>query len=364
MTLSNHPHDSLLQRLLTPLAESNQEEKFIMARPTLTAPLRIALLLVAAAVVLPNNLAHAQYTLTSLVTTTKDPNLKNGWGLAYLPGGPYWVSDEGTGLSTVYQANGTIVSLVVTVPPASTGTGSPTGIVANTTTGFVITKNGVSGPAAFIFDTLDGTISGWNSSVNGNTAVIAVKNSSANYTGLAIGTSGTQTVLYAANQAQNRIEVYNSNFKLTKTFTDAKLTGLSVYGVAFIKGFVVVTFSGASTGAVDVFSASGKLLKTLVPPTSVLKGPWGLALAPSNFDTLSNTLLVGNVDDGTIHGFSTSTGKLVGQVKDKNNNPISIPGLWGIEFGGGSSNNGNTNQLFFAAGTGGYLTGEFGVINP
>ena len=336
-----------------------------MARPKLTASLRIALLLIATAVILSSNLALAQYTLTSLVTTTKDPNLKNGWGLAYLPGGPYWVSDEGTGLSTVYQANGTIVSLVVTVPSGTTGTGSPTGIVANTTTGFVVKQGTASGPAAFIFDTLDGTISGWNSTVNPNTAVIAVNNSgTANYTGLAIGTSGTQTVLYAANQAKNRIEIYNSNFKLVKTFTDAKLTGLTVYGVAFIKGFVVVTFSGASTGAVDVFSASGTLLKTLVPPTSVLKGPWGLALAPSNFDTLSNTLLVGNVDDGTIHGFSTSTGKLVGQVKDKNNNVISIPGLWGIEFGGGSSNNGNTNQLFFAAGTSGYLTGEFGVINP
>src|SRR5579871_351365 len=335
-----------------------------MVRSKFAAPLRMALLLITAAVILPNNLAQAQYTLTSLVTTTNDPNLRNGWGLAYLPSGPYWVSDEGTGLSTVYQANGTIVSLVVTVPPASTGQGSPTGIVANTTTGFVVTQNGKSGPAAFIFDTLDGTISGWNSSVNPNTAVIAVNNSTANYTGLAIGTSGTQTVLYAANSAQNRIEVYNSNFKLTKTFTDTKLTGLTVYGVAFIKGFVVVTFSGSTTGAVDVFSPSGTLLKTLVPPTSVLKGPWGLALAPKNFDTLSNTLLVGNVDDGTIHGFSTSTGKLVGEVKDKNGNVISIPGLWGLEFGGGSPNNGNTNQLFFAAGTSGYSTGEFGVINP
>ena len=335
-----------------------------MVRSKFAAPLRMALLLITAAVILPNNLAQAQYTLTSLVTTTNDPNLRNGWGLAYLPSGPYWVSDEGTGLSTVYQANGTIVSLVVTVPPASTGKGSPTGIAANTTTGFVVTQNGKSGPAAFIFDTLDGTISGWNSSVNPNTAVIAVNNSTANYTGLAIGTSGAQTVLYAANSAQNRIEVYNSNFKLTKTFTDSKLTGLTVYGVAFIKGFVVVTFSGSTTGAVDVFSPSGTLLKTLVPPTSVLKGPWGLALAPKNFDTLSNTLLVGNVDDGTIHGFSTSTGKLVGEVKDKNGNVISIPGLWGLEFGGGSPNNGNTNQLFFAAGTSGYSTGEFGVINP
>lgn len=336
-----------------------------MARPKLTAPFRIALLLIAAAMVFSSNRALAQYTLTSLVTTTKDPNLKNAWGEAYLPGGPFWVSDEDTGLSTVYQANGTVLSIVVTVPSATTGTGTPTGIVANTTTGFVVTQNGKSGPAAFIFDTLDGTISGWNSSVNANTAVIAVNNNAtSNYTGLAIGTSGTQTVLYAANQAKNQIEIYNSSFKLVKTFRDTKLTGLAVYGVAFIKGFVVVTFSGASTGAVDVFSSSGTFLKTLVPPTSVLKGPWGLALAPKNFDTLSNTLLVGNVDDGTIHGFSTSTGKLVGEVKDKNNNVISIPGLWGLLFGGGSGVNGNTNQLFFTAGTSGYATGEFGVINP
>jgi len=335
-----------------------------MLRPTLNPSVRILLLLIAA-VVLSGDRALAQYTLTSLVTTTQDPNLKNAWGVAYLPGGPFWVSDEVTGLSTVYDANGTIVPLVVTVPPATTGTGTPTGIVANTTKGFVVTQNGKSGPAAFIFDTLDGTISGWNSTVNGTSAVIAVNNSAtANYTGLAIGTSGTQTLLYAANQAKNQIEVYNSSFKLVNTFTDKKLTGLTVYGVAVIKGYVVVTFSGSTTGAVDAFNASGKLLKTLIPPTSVLNGPWGLALAPKNFDTLSNTLLVGNVNDGTIHGFSTTTGKLVGTVKDKNNNVISIPGLWGLLFGGGTTTNGKTNQLFFTAGTGGYFTGEFGVINP
>lgn len=335
-----------------------------MARPTLNASFRVLLLLIAA-VVLYSSQALAQYTLTSLVTTTQDPHLKNGWGMAYLPTGPFWISDEATGLSTVYDANGTIVPLVVTVPSGTTGQGTPTGMVANSTTGFVITQNGKSGPAAFIFNTLDGTISGWNSSVNNASAVIAVNNSGkANYTGLAIGTAGTQTLLYAANQATNQIEVYNSSFKLLKTFTDTKLTGLTVYGVSVIKGFVIVTFSGSTTGAVDVFTSSGSLVKTLIPPTSTLKGPWGLALAPANFDTLSNTLLVGNVDDGTINGFSTKTGALVGTVKDKSGNVIAIPGLWAIEFGGGSASNGNTNQLFFAAGTSGYATGEFGVINP
>lgn len=336
-----------------------------MNRPTLAARLSAVLLLITGFVFTTAHQAVAQYTLTNLVTTTTDPNLKNAWGLAYLPGAPFWVSDEDTGLSTVYDANGTIVPLVVTVPSATTGKGTPTGIAANTTSGFVITQNGVSGPAAFIFATMDGTISGWNSTVNGTSAVIAVNNhTTANYTGLAIGTSGTQTLLFAANQTKNQIEVYNSSFKLVKTFTDAKLTGLTVYGVAVIHGYVVVTFSGASTGAVDAFTTAGKFVKTVVQPTATLKGPWGLALAPKNFDTLSGTLLVGNVDDGRINGFNTTTGKLVGTVKDKNNNIISVPGLWGLLFGGGSSANGNTNQLFFSAGTGGYSTGVFGVINP
>jgi uncharacterized protein (TIGR03118 family) len=349
---------------LHPTHHNNLEDELIMARLTLNAPFRV-LLLLTAAVILYSNQALAQYTLTSLVTTTQDPHLKNGWGMAYLPTGPFWISDEGTGLSTVYDANGTIVPLVVTIPPASTGTGSPTGMVANSTTGFVITQNGKSAPAAFIFDTLDGTISGWASSVNNGSAVIAVNNGGkANYTGLAIGKVGTQTVLYAANQATNKIEIYDSTFTLRKTFTDTKLTGMTVYGVSFIKNYVVVTFTGGTTGAVDAFSPTGTLVKTLIPPTSVLKEPWGLALAPSNFDTLSNTLLVGNVQDGTINGFSTTTGKLVGTIKDKSGSVISIPGLWAIEFGGGVSANGNTNQLFFAAGTNFYATGEFGVINP
>jgi uncharacterized protein (TIGR03118 family) len=337
-----------------------------MARPPLRTPFRLSLLLiVAAAVVLHSDRALAQFTLTSLVTTTKDSHLKNAWGTAYLPGGPFWISDEDTGMSTLYDANGTIVSLVVTVPPATTGTGTPTGIVGNSTSGFVVRHNGNSGPAAFIFDSLDGTISGWNSSVDASSAVIAVNNhATANYTGLALGKAGTQTFLFAANSAKNQIEVYNSGFKLVKTFTDAKLSGLKVYGVSVLKNQVYVTFSGSTSGAVDVFTTAGKFVKTLIAPTSTLKGPWGLAIAPSNFDTLSGSLLVGDVDDGRIHGFNLTTGKLVGVIKDKTGRVISIPGLWGLLFGGGTTTNGKTNQLFFAAGTSGYATGEFGVINP
>lgn len=326
-----------------------------------------ALLLAAAFVSVAGSHAFAQFTQTNLVTTTQDPNLANAWGIAYTGTNPFWVSDEATGFSTVYDASGTIVPLVVTIPPAATGKGSPTGIVANTTTGFVIKQNGKSGAAAFIFDTLDGTISGWNGSVNATSAVIAVNNTkTANYQGLTIATAGTATFIYAANSAKNQIEQYNSSFHLVRTFTDSALTGLRVYGVQAIKGKIYVTFRGSSGAAVDVFTTAGKLLKTLTKNGSSgpLKAPWAVALAPSNFDTLSNDLLVGDVDTGEIYAFNPTTGAFIGTLNDKNNVVIKNPGLWGLVFGGGNSTNGNTNQLFLTAGTGGYATGLFAVINP
>jgi len=331
---------------------------------------RMAFLVLAVALSIPAAGIHAvaQYTQTTLVTTTQDPNLTNAWGLAYAPGSPFWVSDEHSGKSTIYDATGSIIPLVVTVPAAKKGAkGTPAGIVANTTTGFVISQGGVSGPAAFIFSTLDGTISGWNSSVNATTAVIAVNHSTtANYTGLAIATmSSGLTVLYAANQATNQIEMYNGKFKLLKTFTDPALTGLSVYGVQTINGKLYVTFGGAG-GAVDIFALSGTLIRTVTSNGSAgpLKNPWGVAIAPKNFGTLSNSLLVGNVTGGRINAFNLSTGAFKSVLKDKSGQPITNPGLWALQFGGGggSSSNGNTNQLFLTAGTNGYSTGVFAVI--
>jgi uncharacterized protein (TIGR03118 family) len=323
-------------------------------------------LLVAGFVLTTGSLARAQFTLTNLVTTTQDKHLKNGWGMDYLPGGPFWISDNDPGLSTVYDASGIIQPIVVTIPSATAGRkGSPTGLAANSTSGFIVTQNNVSGPASFIYDTLDGTISGWSQTVNANNAVIAVNNhATASYTGLAIATVGTSTFLYAANVTANDIEIYDSTFKLVKTFTDTHLTGMKVYGVAVLGGKVYVTFMGGGKGAVDIFTTAGKFVKTLVHSTTTLKGPWGLAIAPSNFDTLSGALLVGNVNNGQINGFNLTTGMLIGPVKDKSNNVITIPGLWALLFGGGSTSNGNTNQLFFAAGTANYSTGAFGVINP
>jgi uncharacterized protein (TIGR03118 family) len=307
--------------------------------------------------------AAAQYAITNLVSNQKgkakhqDKVLVNAWGMSFFPGGPFWISDNGTAVSTFYSGKGVKVGQV-TVPPTVTGQ------VANSTSDFVVSQGGKSGPAAFIFASFEpGTISGWSPAVNPNAAVVVV-NASAWYTGLAMGVSNGANFLFGADNLGNKVDIYDSNFKPAGSFTDSKLTGLIVYGVQNINGKLYVTFadSAFSKGAVDVFTTSGKLIKTLTKDAH-LKAPWGVALAPKNFGPASNALLVGNVSDGRINVFNAKTGKFVAQCKDTNNKVISISGLWSLAFGQGGGMNGNPNQLFFTAGPNGYANGLFGVIN-
>ena len=311
----------------------------------------------------------AQYKVTNLVSNVSgggkfvDPDLVNAWGIAFSPTGPFWVSDNVTGLSTLYTGAGIKQSLVVTIPSASgVGTGSPTGMVFNSTSSFVVTQNGKSGAAAFIFDTADGTISGWSPSVNATNAVIAVNSPGSSYTGLAIGVNNGANFIYAVDSANNKVDMYDGTFAFVTSFTDATLTGFSVYGIQNINNQLFVTFSNsAGSGAVDIFDLSGNKIKTLAKG-GTLKIPWGLALAPSNFGRFSNDLLVGNLGDGRINGFNLTTGTFVGQLKDTTRKVISVNGLWGLAFGAGNRMNGQKNQLFFTAGPAGYSQGLFGVI--
>jgi uncharacterized protein (TIGR03118 family) len=307
------------------------------------------------------NLANAQYAITNLVSDQKgkakhqDKSLVNAWGISFFPGNPIWISDAGSGKSTFYDNKGAKVG-EITIPSASgKGTGSPTGQIANNTTDFLIGGS----PAAFIFATLDGTISGWN---GGSSAVIAVTApSGTSYTGLAAGTSKGANFLFAADNANNKVDIYDGKFNLVGSFTDKKL-GLAAYGIQDIKGRLFVTFSNfVGPGAVDIFDTTGKLIKTLTK-SSHLNGPWGLALAPKNFGPASNALLVGNLADGRINAFNAKTGKFLGPLKDTKKKVISIDELWGLAFGGGGSS-GKTNQLFFTAGPNQYQDGLFGVIN-
>jgi uncharacterized protein (TIGR03118 family) len=330
-----------------------------------TACLGFALMFISSA-------AMAQFTLTNLVSNQsgarhKDPLLVNAWGLVYAPGGPFWISDEGTGWSTLYNDSGVNQGLEVLVPTFNgSGTGSPTGIVYNASQQFQVE----GWPAIFLFCTLDGTISGWAPASNPTQAIVAVNNwsSGAIYTGLAITNYPTgSNFLFAADNWNNKVDVYDGNFNLVTSFTDTTLPpGFAPFGIQDINGLVYVAFastSGGSGGYIDIYTEAGEFVKQLTK-SSKLNQPWGFAPAPDNFGLLSNTLLISNNLDkvGVINGFNIVTGQFVGTLADNKGKAINIDQLWGIEFGGGSQNDGGKNELFFTAGPNNNVDGTFGVI--
>jgi uncharacterized protein (TIGR03118 family) len=330
-------------------------------------------LCVGLAVMLVSNAALAQYQLTNLVSnqfaTAKhtDPLVVNAWGLVHGPGTPFWISEAGSGWSTLYNGQGVAKSLRVLIPSASgAGPGSPTGIVFNGSPDFQLQGS----PTFFLFVTLDGTIMGWSPQANVNEAIIAVNNSASGavYTGLAITNRPSGNLLYAADNVHNKVDVYDGSFTLVDSFTDSSLpAGFAPFGIQDIGGLVYVAFAnttGGPGGFIDVFTESGTLARPRPLVQNIrLNQPWGMAVAPANFGNLSNTLLVSNnTNAGTIHAFNLVTGQFVGTVRDTNGKSIVIDQLWAIEFGGGTTNNGRTNQLFFTAGPHNNLTGTFGVI--
>ncbi len=316
--------------------------------------------------------ALAQYQLKNLVSNQvgkalhTDPLLVNAWGLAYGPGGPFWISDAGSGWSTLYDGHGVAQSLQVVIPSQSgAGPGSPTGIVFNGSSDFMV--QGWS--SFFLFATLDGTVSAWSPQTNFNDALIQVDNSSSGavYTGLAVTSNAAGNFLYAADVANNKVDVYDGTFTWVKSFTDSALpAGFAPFGIQDIGGFVYVTFAdstGATGGFIDIFQEDGTFVRTLAQGKP-LNQPWGLAVAPKNFGKFSNALLVSNnTNNGTINAFNAVSGKFLGTLRDSNGKNLVIDQLWGIEFGGGTANNGRTNQLFFTAGPHNNKAGTFGVIH-
>ena len=282
------------------------------------------------------------------------------------PPTPIWISDAGSGFTTIYNATGVKQGSGITIPPASgTGPGSPTGMVYNGSTEFKI----MNWTSLFLFATLDGTISGW-SHFDPTTALIGVNNSGSGavYTGLAITSKPSGNFIYAADLANNKVDVYDGTFKFVTSFTDDSLpAGFAPFGIQDINGQVYVAFAdvtGGPGGFIDIFNENGSFVKTLIQGAP-LNQPWGMAVAPSNFGPLSNTLLITNNINkaGTINGFNLTTGAFVGTVVNSLGKPIKIDQLWGIEFGGGSAANGKTNQLFFTAGPKNNFNGVFGVIS-
>ena len=295
------------------------------------------------------------------VAAHTDSNLINPWGMSFTPTSPFWVSDQGTGLATLYDGAGNAQSLIVSVPSTGVPAG-PTGQVFNGGSGFLLGGS----PARFIFANLNGTISGWNGV--GTAAIPAVTTPGAVYTGLAIANN----TLYAANSSLGRVDVFNSSFAptaLTGNFIDPTLpAGFVPFNVQTIGNTIYVTYAHlTATGAplpggfVSAFNTDGTFIQR-VASSGPLSAPWGITLAPAGFGSLGGDLLIGNFGDGTIDAFTTS-GTFLGALLGSNGLPIVDERLWALDFRTGGPNV-NTGALYLTAGINGEQGGLFAEIVP
>ena len=297
-----------------------------------------------------------------------DPNLVNPWGMAASPSGTIWVSDNGTGVSTLYHQDGTAVSLVVTIPTAARnrGTGNPTGVVFNGTTFFQVTKNGNSAPGLFIFVSEDGSISGWNPTLDQTNAIIAVDNGTnrgvnhAVYKSATLGMANGHNFLYVSNFHTGHVETYDENFHQVNPngFADPNLpAGYAPFGIRNFNGEIFVAYAkqdhqrhddvpGPGFGFVSVFDTSGNFLRRLVSNGN-LNAPWGLAL-------VNGELWVGNFGDGLINVYDPMTGNFIETLMRADGTPLQFDGLWDMLPLG--------NGVYFTAGIADEAHGLFGII--
>jgi uncharacterized protein (TIGR03118 family) len=321
-------------------------------------------------VALPSGLRAQQagYSQTDLVSNTAgvaattDSQLLNPWGISFIPGSDFWIANNNSGTSALYDNQGKKnTGLVVTIPGATKNPngncspGCPTGTVAN--------GNGVYfGGGQFIFDTEDGLVANWTGA--SNTATVAFDNSASGavYKGLALVSS---TFLLAANFNSGKVDVLDRNFNptsLSGSFTDPKLpAGFAPHGIHVINNQVYVAYAmqdgakhdaqpGAGLGQVDVFDMNGNFVSTFVAAGGQLNAPWGVVATPATFGTFPNAILVGNFGDGTVNAFD-SKGKFLGQLTNSSNKVLVNPGLWDMVFGGGGAS-GDPGTLYLTAGGG------------
>jgi uncharacterized protein (TIGR03118 family) len=310
--------------------------------------------------------------------TPPDTDLVNGWGIA-AGQTPWWVNDNGTGKSTLYNGNtGAKQGLVVSVTGAN-GPAAPTGIVFNDNPAFPVTAGGTDF-ARFIFDSEDGTVSAWKPGLTAS-VVRATSPDGAIYKGLAVGTvtagGTTNAYLYATDFHHARVDVYDSGFALQHwagAFVDPGIpAGFAPFGIQNIQGTIFVTYAkqdanaeddvhGEGLGFVSAFGTDGSF-QGRVASRGALNAPWGLAWAPGGWQRFGNNLLVGNFGDGRINGFAATSGgwEARGHLKLPNHHPLVVDGLWGIGFGNGGAS-GSPNALYFAAGPDDESHGQFGSI--
>ena len=331
----------------------------------------------------------------------QDPNLLNPWGLTASSMSPFWVSDNGAGVATLYNTTGTRQSLIVSIPtPADTlgRSGTPTGTVFNVAAAqgaFAVSGIDIGGapitrPATFLFATEDGTILGWNSAVfpredlnrvSPNThAIIVVDHSMAGavYKGIAIATDAVGTSrLYATNFHAGTVEVFDRGFAPATpfgAFADPQLPkNYAPFNIVLVGGRLFVTFAvqnaakhddvaGMGHGIVDTFDLGGQSFQRLIQHGQ-LNSPWGVAVAPANFGAIAGSLLIGNFGNGHINAYNPTTGEFIDKMRDSHGQAIVIDGLWSLRVGNGA-NGGKTDTVYFTAGPNGEQDGLFGSLAP
>jgi len=345
------------------------------------------------------------YVVTALTSNlaghaaAQDAVLQNAWGIAFTPAGsPFWVNDNATGCSTLYDGTGAkITALQVSIPlpgnvvpvtscqprdpnkPPNPSPAAPTGIVWNPSASFLVP--GTKIPAISIFSTEDGTLSAWAGGLNpADNAVLAADESSSGavYKGLAFAVNAKGAFLFATNFSNGTVDVFGPNGRdgmftkvtLDGDFTDPEIpAGYAPFNIASIDGDLFVTYAkqnaqkhddvaGAGHGFVDVFDTDGHLIRRF-ESRGRLNSPWGIARASFAFGPFSGKILIGNFGDGRINVFNND-GKLVDQLEDVHGKPLVIEGLWTLTLGGGR--NSSPDTLYFSAGPNDETNGLFGTI--
>lgn len=309
-----------------------------------------------------------------------DPHLANPWGVAVV-NSLLFIADNGTGVATVYNEDGTEADSTATGPhvisiprsASSTGTANPTGAVTNPFAGFNVTGSGGSHPSTLLFVSEDGVISGWNPASNPDNAIIAVDNGASNavYKGAALGTSAGKNILYAANFHSGKVEMYSDTFQrvdTNSTFVDPTLpAGYAPFNIINHGGTLIVAYAiqdadqtddvpGVGNGLIDVYDSSGTFLHRLTTGGN-LNSPWGMAVSNAAVGRFaSGGLFVGNFGDGMINVYDPTTGNFLGTLKQPDRTHLAFDGLWSLVF--------NNNQLYFTAGIADEEHGMFGFIFP
>lgn len=346
---------------------------------------KLALLLIGS-IAVPLSAANSYYRhnlvsdLTGLADHV-DPNLVNPWGNAFGASTPFWIANNGSGTSTLYDGTGNLIPLVVNVPAGGGATtpGKVTGVIFSGASTFKVGGQ----TAFFIFCTEDGTISGWNPSVDKTHAKIMVDNSKsgAQYKGCTVGGTSTAPLLYAADLPNGKIDVWDANLNAVTgmPFTNSAVpSGFGPFNIQNLGGTLYVAYAqqssrgmpggygygnmhaaAAGSGYVASFNMSGVLVMNM-SGQGALNSPWGLAIAPAAFGDFAGMLLVGNFGDGMIHAFNPSTGAMAGTLNDENGAPIAIDGLWSLNFGNGTVSDQDT--LYFTAGIQGRVHGLLGSL--